>query len=132
MGNRRVFRTLLGLLLILGIFANGVMAEACLCGKACLHGLQDKTESSVASTFHVRRSGNYCKSCSLEKGRALKTVNCSSPSDNVKILDKTFIICVLADSPSTNYTVKGFGLRICACTAVPSPPPYLQSLSLLC
>ena len=132
MGNRRVFKTLLGLFLILGIFANGVMAEACLCGKACLHGLQDKTESSVGSTFHVRCSGMRCKSCSLENGRTLKTVNCSSPSGNVKILDTAFIICVLADSPSTNYTVKGFGLRNYACAAVPSPPPYLQNLSLLC
>jgi len=132
MGNRRVFSTLLGLFLILSIFANGVMAEACFCGKACLHGLQDKTETSVSSTFHVRCSGTHCKSCSLEKGRTLKTVNCSSPPGNVKILDTTFIIFVSADSPPTNYTLKGFGSRICACATVPSPPPYLQNLSLLC
>jgi hypothetical protein len=132
MGNRRVFSMLLGLFLILSVFANSLMAEACFCRNACLHGLQDKKETSVSCIFHVRCSGTHCKSCSLEKGRTLKTVNCSSPSGNAKILNTTFTIFVLVDSSSTNYTVKGFGSRICACGTVPSPPPYLQNLSLLC
>jgi hypothetical protein len=116
----------------LNIFANGLMAETCFCGNACLHGLQDKTETSASSTFHVRCSGTQCKSCSLEKSQTLKTVNFSSPSGNAKILDTTFIVFVLADSSSTNYTVKGFSSRICACATAPFPLPYLQNLSLLC
>jgi hypothetical protein len=132
MGNRRVFSTLLGLFLILSVFANGLMAEACFCRNACLHGLQDKKETSVSCIFHVRCSGTQCKSCSLEKGQTLKTVNCSSPSSNEKILNTTFTIFVLADSFSTNYTVNCFSSRICACATAPFPLPYLQNLSFLC
>ena len=127
MGNRRFFSTLLCLFLILGVFVNAVMAEVCLCGNVCLHALQDKTESNVSSTFHLRCSGTHCKSCSLEKGQTVKAVNCSSPSSNVIILDTTFIIFVLADFPSTKYTVKGFCSRICACATAPFPLPYQKT-----
>ena len=40
MRNRRVFRMLLNLFLLLGILTNGVMSEACLCTEPCLVGLQ--------------------------------------------------------------------------------------------
>ncbi len=131
MGNLRVFRMLLVLFLALGIFANGVMAEACFCGEACLHGLQDKAKTRVSSPFHNRCSGSHCNSCNLEDGQTLKAANSSTSTGNLIILDTSFIILILTDYHSNKQFIKGFCSRIYACVKVQSSPTYLQNLSLL-
>ncbi|MGB2929397.1 MAG: hypothetical protein WBB70_10835, partial [Desulfobacterales bacterium] len=74
----RTFKTLLVIFIILGIFPNGVMAEACFCGEACLHSLQDKTTARTGSPFHHRCFGTHCKSCNLEDGQTLQATNSST------------------------------------------------------
>ena len=128
---RKTFKILVALFLVLGVFANSALAEACFCGQACLHGLQSKAKIKVNFLFHMRCSGTLCKSCDLEKGQTLKAANSATRTLNVKTLDTAFILSTLLDYPSTNHIFKDFD-SFYACATVPSSPIYLQKLSLLC
>ena len=128
---QRVLNTLIPLSLIFGIFMNGVMADFCLCGQACLHGLQDKSAGKVNLPFHYRCCGAVCRSCNIETGQTIKAVNTIATTYNVKIFDITTIISVLVEYPSTIHRPKDFGFFY-ACGAVSSSQIYQQNLPLLC
>ena len=125
----RIFKTLLFILIILGVFANSALAEACFCGEACLHSFQDKT--STRSPFHHRCSGTHCDSCDLEKGQKLKAANSKTQMPNLKILDASFILSVLFDYPPDYPILKSFD-SFYVYEIAPSSPIYLQNLSILC
>jgi hypothetical protein len=127
---RRIFSALIALVLILGIFSNGVMAEVCFCGQTCSHGLEDISEARVNPLFHMRCSGAHCKSCNIEEGQTLKTAKPSSPTGNVKIFDTTCTTPFLIGHPFTTHTFEDFNSSY-AHVIVPSLPIYLQNLSLL-
>ena len=127
---RKIFKISVALFLVLGVFANSALAEACFCGQACFHGLQPKAKIKVNFLFHMRCSGTLCKSCDLEKGQELKAANSATRTLNVKILD-TAILSTLFDYPSTYHILKDFD-TFCARRAIPSSPIYLQNLSILC
>ena len=128
---QRVMSISLALLLVVGICSNGAMSEACFCGEACLHSLQAKAEVRVSSSFHKRCPGSLCKSCNLENGQTLKAAYSSTRTRNDKIFYTTSIIIISCDYPSISHTINGVG-SFHACGIVPSPPIYLQNLSLLC
>jgi hypothetical protein len=119
------------LLLILAIFANCAMAETCLCGQACLHGLPIKAEVKLGSFIHMRCLGTFCKSCTLEKGQAFKAVNSGAAIATLKILDTTFIVSTFPDYHSINHVAKGFPAFYVYPT-YSSSPFYLKNRSLLC
>ena len=125
----RIFKTSLFILIILGVFANSALAEACFCGEACFHSFQDKT--STRSPFHHSCSGTHCDSCDLEKGQKLKAATPATQASYVKILDASFILSVLIDYPPTYPIFKGFD-SFYVCETAPSSPIYLQNLSILC
>jgi hypothetical protein len=104
----RIFKTLIVIFISLGIFASGVMAEACFCGGACLHSLQDKTTASTGSPFHHRCLGTHCKSCNFEEGQTLQVKNSSTATGNLDILDTPLIILFLSDCHPDNYTITIF------------------------
>ena len=131
MRHRKTFNILVALFLVLGVFANSALAEACFCGQACLHGLQPKAKIKVTFLFHMRCSGIPCKSCDLEKGQTLKAANSAARTLNLKILDTAFILPTLLDYPSSYHILKDFD-SFYACRTVPSSPIYLQNLSILC
>lgn len=131
MGYRRIFNLLVALLLVLGVFANSALAEACFCGEDCLNGLQPKAKVKVNFLFHLRCSGPLCKSCDLEKGQTLKAANSAARTFNVKILDTALILSTLLYYLSTYNIFKDFN-SFYACGKAPSAPIYLQKLSLLC
>jgi hypothetical protein len=131
MGIRKITGILPTLLLILGIFANCVMAETCLCGQACLHGLPIKAEVKLGSFIHGRCFGTFCKSCTLEKGQAFKAANPATPIVNLKILDTTFIVSTFLDYHSINHVTDGFASFYAYATSS-SSPIYLKNRSLLC
>jgi len=131
LGKVRAFRMLFVLLLILGILTNGVMVEACFCGAACLHGLQDKGETRVSSPFHNRCSGIDCKGCNLERGRTLKATNSCTPNCHGKLIDVTPIMSILTDSHSDSPVFNGIGSGIHVFVKRQPPPAYLKNLSLL-
>lgn len=131
MGKRKVLRQLIALFLILGIYTNGMMAEVCLCGQSCPHGLQkDRSEARGRPLFHKRCSQTNCKSCNLENGQTLRAANISSSDGNFKIFDTAWIASVLVHYPTTNhYLISFYSTYISA--RVPSSPIYLKNLSLL-
>ncbi len=131
MGYRKTFKIFVALFLALGVFANSVLAGACFCGQACLHGLQPKAKTKVNILFHLRCSGALCKSCDLEKGQTLKAAGSASRTLNVKILDTTAILSTDLDYSSTYHRLRDFG-SFYACGTVPFSPIYLQTLSLIC
>ena len=131
MGYRKTFNILIALFLVLGVFANSVLAETCFCGQACLHGLKPKAKINLNFLFHMRCPGTMCKSCDLEKGQTLKAPTSATKAPNAKILDTTFILSNLLDYPFPNNILKDFG-SFYTCGTVPFSPIYLQKLSLLC
>ena len=131
MGKRKVLRQLLALILILGIYTSGMMAEACLCGQSCSHGLQkDRSEARLKSSFHKRCSETNCKSCNLENGQTLRAANISSSDGNFRVLDTSWIISVSVDYPSTNDYLSTFCSTYTS-LKVASSLIYLKNLSLL-
>jgi len=131
MRHRKTPNILIALLLVLGVFANSALAEACFCGQACLHGFQPNAKIKVNSLFHMRCSGIPCKSCQLEKGQTLKAANSRHQPLNVKILDNAFVLSPLLDYPPTYQILKKFCSFYNRGTIV-SSPIYLQNLSILC
>ena len=132
MGNLRTFRVLPVLFLLLGIFANSVMAETCFCGEACSHAFQKNVKKKVSFPFHNHCVGTHCKSCNSEDGQTLKARNSSSPTGNLKLHDTTLFVFTLTAYPSNNHIIKSFTARIYAFAKVQSSPHYLQNCSLLC
>ena len=124
----RIFKTLLVIFIILGIFANGVMAEACFCGEACSHS---KTTTSTGSPFHHRCSGTHCKSCNLEDGQTLQATNSPTPASNLNILDTSLIILFLADYYSDNPTILNLYPQNDTFIKLQSSMIYILNLSLL-
>ena len=51
LGNLKTFKVLPILFLLLGVFANSVMAETCLCGEACSHDFQNNAKKKI-SRYH--------------------------------------------------------------------------------
>jgi len=127
----RIVKTLLVIIIILGIFANGVMAETCFCGEACSHSLQGKTTTTTGSPFHHRCSGVHCKSCNLEDGQTLQATNSSTPASNLNILDTSWIILFLTDYYSENHTIISFYPQNDTLLKLQSSMIYILNLSLL-
>jgi len=128
---RRKASYIIVLFLLIGIWTNSVMGEACLCGQACRHSLQSKLGAGLNSSFHMRCCGTNCNSCNMEKGQTLKAANTSTPTGGAKILDTTHIIFELADYPASINVLKNFAVFYPGRTLT-SSPIYLQNLSLLC
>ena len=132
MGNLKTFKVLLIFFLLIGIFANSVMAETCFCGETCSHDFQKNVNKKVSFPFHSHCFGTHCKSCNFKDGQTLKARNSPSQSDNLKSLDTTLFIFTLTAYPLNNHIIKGFTVRIYALAKVQSSPTYLQNLSILC
>ena len=128
MGYQKTLNILVALFLVLGVFANSALSEACFCGQACMHGPQPKAK--VYFLFHMRCVGMACKSCDLETGQTLKATSSATQTLNVKTLDTAFIVSTLLDYPSTHHILKEID-SFYACATVLSSPIYLQKLSLL-
>ena len=93
----KIAKGLLAAFLILGIHANALMAEVCLCGRSCPHGLQYKSGAPGDSLFHPRCSGTSCKTCNIENGQSLKAAGAFSPPYHFKILDRMWITSFLVE-----------------------------------
>ena len=105
---KRSYKIFIAMLLIFGIGVNGVMAEACFCGQACLHGLQNKSTKRVTPLFHNRCNGTNCKGCNVEKGQTLKTVSLDNPTVNAKFFHASYILLALFDYPFTANFFESF------------------------
>jgi hypothetical protein len=118
-------------LLLLAIFANCAMAGTCLCGQACLHGLQTKPDVKSGAFIHLRCFGTFCKSCSLEKGQVFVTATPSTTTVNIEISDTLFPVSTFLAYHFTGHFTDGFAsyFPYVMCS---SSPIYLKNRSLLC
>ena len=131
MRNLRTFRVLLVMFLLLGIFANSVMAESCFCGEACSHDLKDNVEKKANFPFHNHCVGSHCKSCNFEDGQTLKARNSSSQDGNLKLFDTTLLIFNLSAYHLDNHIICSSTPYIYAFEKVLSLPLFLNNCSLL-
>jgi len=132
MRNRKVFRMLLSLFLLLGILTNGVMTEACLCKEPCLNGLQGEIDAKENLPFHKRCTGNQCKRCTLEDGLTFKAAAPSTLIGKVKSCVSVPILAIFNGYHSYNHITERFSHSLHIYRAFPSSPIYLQNLSFLC
>ena len=105
--NKKIFRILPVLFLILSIFGNNVTARVCFCGEACLHSFQNTAKTRSSFPFHHRCLGINCKSCNFEDGQTLQAKNASNATGNLDILNTPLIILFLSDyhPDSDTFTV---------------------------
>jgi len=129
--NKKIFRLFFVQFLLIGLFANSLVPQACFCGEACLHGLQGKTKARPSFLFHTRCSGIQCKSCNFEDAQSLKASSAAHSTEKLKTLNTPFILSNFSDYQINVNFIKIFFFRPNRYVKVQSPPTYLQNLSLL-
>ena len=131
MKNVKIFRLFFVQFLIIGLFANSLLPQACFCGEACLHGLQGTTKARLSFLFHARCSGTQCKSCNLEDVKTLKASNAVHSTEQLKTLDTPFILSNFSNYQFNINLITTFFSRLNKYVKVQSSPTYLRNLSLL-
>lgn len=129
--NVKIFKLFFVQFLIIGLFANSLLPQACLCGEACLHGLQGKARPSQSFLFHSRCIGTQCNSCNLEDIQTLKASNAAYSTVKTRILFTPSILFNLSDCQPDIDLIKIFFSRLNKSLKIQSLPRYLLNLSLL-
>jgi hypothetical protein len=129
--NVKIFRLFFVQFLLIGLFANSLLPQACFCGEACLHGLQGKAKASLNFLFHNRCSGTQCKSCNFEDVQTLKASNAARATEQLKTLNTPFILSNFSNYQFNINLITIFFSRLNKYVKVQSSPTYLQNLSLL-
>ena len=129
--NFKLFRLFFVKFLIIGLFTNSLLPQACFCGEACLHSLQGKSKASQSFIFHTRCSGTQCKSCNFEDIQTLKVSNPTHSTEKLNTFNTPFILSNFSGYKLNVNFLKIFSSCPNRCMKVPSPPTYLQNLSLL-
>jgi len=129
--NLKIIRSFFIQFLIMGLFANSLLPQACLCGGACLHGLQVKERPSISFLFHNRCLGTQCKSCNLEDIQNLKASKAAHSTVKKGILFTPSILFKLSDYESDIDLIKIIFPHHIKPLKKRSLPTYLQNLSLL-
>ena len=129
--NVKIFRLFFVQFLLIGLFANSLLPQACFCGEACLHGLQGKAKASLSFLFHNRCSGTQCKSCNFEDVQTLKASNAARATEQLKTLNTPFILSNFSNHQFNINFITTFFSHLKKYVNVESSPTYLQNLSLL-
>ena len=129
--NVKIFRLFFVQFLLIGLFANSLLPQACFCGEACLHGLQGKAKASLSFLFHNRCSGTQCKSCNFEDVQTLKASNAARATEQLKTLNTPFILSNFSNYQFNINLKTIFFSRLNKYVRVQSSPTYLRNLSLL-
>ena len=129
--NLEIFRLGFVYLLVIGVFVNSLFPQACLCGEACLHGLQGKSRSSLLLLFHSRCLGTQCKSCNLEGTQTLKASNAGQLTGSAHTLVSQLLSLVLSDCQSDSNSVRNIFPHSDKSSTAHSTPAYLLHLALL-
>ena len=129
--NLTIFRPGFVYLLVIGVFVNSLFPQACLCGEACLHGLQGKSRSSLLFLFHTRCLGTQCKSCDLEDTQTLKASNPGQLTGSAHTLVSQLTLYILSYCQSDNDPVRNIFPHSEISSTAHSTPTYLQHLTLL-
>ena len=127
----KIFRLFFIKFLIIGLFANSLLPQACFCGEACRHGPQGTAQAGQSFPFHNRCSGTQCRSCNVEDVQRIKLSNSAPSTAKLDIFNGPPILYNFSDyKPNVNF-IRIFFSRPNRYVKVQSPPTYLQNLSLL-
>jgi hypothetical protein len=129
--NAKIYKLVLVQLLTMGLFANSFLVQACFCGEACAHGLQEKGKTKPGLLFHHRCPGTRCQSCGFEDGQTIKASNSGHPTAKLNTLHTPFILSNFSDCRPGINSIKIFLSCLDKCVKAQSPPTYLQNLSFL-
>ena len=127
----KIFRLFFVQFLIMGIFANSLLPQACFCGEACLHGLQGTVNDRQSIPFHNRCAGTHCTSCNVEDVQTIKLSKAAHSTVKLKTLNAPFILSNFSDHQYNFNFIKIFSFRLNKYLKVQSSPTFLQNLSLL-
>lgn len=123
----------LAMLLVAGVFFNGIFAEVCFCGRKCNHGVQEPLKPRNGfPLFHIHCSGTICKSCDMEDGKAFKAFASKSQVTDVKDLCPPVFISSVTQYAPLNFPDFRNSFFLYECKTVPSPSIFLQKNSWLC
>lgn len=126
-----LFRLFLVQFLIVGIFADSLLCQACFCGETCRHGPRGTANASQSFPFHTRCSGSQCTSCNAEDVQTIKLSNAGHSTAKLKTLSTPHILYYLPDYQFKLIFIRFFFACPDEWIEVQSPPRYLQHLSLL-
>ena len=98
--NLGLFRLFLVQLLIVGIFADSLLSQACFCGETCRHGPRGTATASQSFPFHTRCCGSQCTSCNAEDVQTIKLSNAGLSTAKLNILGTPHILYYLPDYKS--------------------------------
>ena len=129
--NKKIFGLFFVQFLLIGLFANSLVPQACFCGEACLHGLQGTAKARPNSLFHARCSGTQCKSCNLEDVKTLKASNAAHSTGQPKTLNTPFILSNFSNYQFNINLITILFSHLNKYVKVQSSPTYLLNLSLL-
>jgi len=129
--NVKMLRLFFVQFLIMGLFANSLLPQACFCGEACLHGLQGTAKARQSFPFHNRCPGTQCKSCNVEDVQTIKLSNAAHSTAKLKTLNAPLILFNFLDYQSNVNFIRTFFSRPNKYVKVQSSPVYLRNLSLL-
>lgn len=129
--NVKIFRLFFVQFLLMGLFANSLLPQACFCGEACLHGLQGTANDRQSIPFHNRCSGTQCTSCNVEDIQTIKLSKTAHSTAKLKTLNAPFILSNFSDHQFNINFITIFFSRVNKYIKVQSSPTYLQNLSLL-
>jgi hypothetical protein len=127
----KTFRLFFVQFLIMGLFANSLLPQACFCGEACLHGLQGTANDRQSIPFHNRCAGNQCTSCNVEDAQTIKLSKDAPSTVKLKTLNAPVLLSNFSDHRFNINFIKIFSSRLNKYVKVQSSPTYLQNLSLL-
>jgi hypothetical protein len=123
--NVEIFRLFFVQFLLIGLFANSLLPQACFCGEACLHGLQGKAKASLTFLFHNRCSGTQCKSCNFEDVQTLKASNAARATEQLKTLNTPFMLSNFSNYQFNINLITIFFSRLNKYVKVQPSPTYL-------
>ena len=129
--NVKIFRLFFVQFLIMGLFANSLLPQACFCGEACLHGLQGTANDRQSIPFHNRCSGTQCTSCNVVDVQTIKLSKAAHSTAKLKTLNVPLILSNFSDHQLNINFIKIFSSCLNKYVKVQSSPTYLQNLSLL-
>ena len=129
--NEKIFRLFFVQFLIIGLFADSLLPQACFCGEACLHGLQGTVKARPNFLFHARCSGTQCQSCNLEDVKNFKVSNAAHSTGQLKTLYTPFILSNFSNHRFNINFITTFFSHLKKYIKVESSLTYLQNLSLL-
>jgi len=127
----KIFRLFFVQFLIMCLFANSLLPQACFCGEACLHGLQGTANDRQSIPFHNRCAGTQCTSCNVEDVQTIKLSKDANSTVKLKTLNAPLILLNFSDHQFNINFIKIFSSRLNKYGKVQSSPTYLQNLSLL-